>query len=458
MSLTQRFLSLIDTWRPAFCKGQAFFRIREHAVASVSAFGRKTISNLLIFLGRDRCDHTADYRVYSEYKWEPNDLFDPLLEECIKLIKNDTLCLAVDDSRLKKTGKKIPGTGWQKDPLGPPFQVNLIWALRFLQFSAILPLYEDHDLPPRAIPVRFIDAPNIKKPGKRASEEDIAAYKAESQKHNLSTLFVRAVQELRCWLDAKGYAHIKLLITVDGSFCNRTCMSLQLPNTELVARARKNTRLCLRRRQGSGNRFYDPHTFTPEAIRGDGDIKWATADLYYGGKRRAIRYKEVREVLWQGGTKRRPLRLIVLAAIPYVRGGIRHYRQPAYLLTTDLTTPAAKLIQAYLDRWQIEVNFREEKSILGVGEAQVRHERSVSRQPAFQVSVYAALLLASVLEYQDQYHADFGEQPKWRRPGKRPSCRALVGQMRRELIEDSTLMLTLDLSTASIASILRKAA
>jgi hypothetical protein len=65
------------------------------------------------------------------------------------------------------------------------------------------------------------------------------------------------------------------------------------------------------------------------------------------------------------------LRLIVLAPTPYRKrkSSKLYYRQPAYLLTSDLKSNASKLIQIYLDRWQIEVNHREEKDTLGVGQA-----------------------------------------------------------------------------------------
>jgi hypothetical protein len=41
----------------------------------------------------------------------------------------------MDDTILKKTGKKISGTSWRRDPLGPPFQNNFIWGQRFLQIQ-----------------------------------------------------------------------------------------------------------------------------------------------------------------------------------------------------------------------------------------------------------------------------------------------------------------------------------
>lgn len=457
MSLTERFLNLIYTWRPAFCKPEAFKHAQEHALGCISAFGRKTITNFIILFSRDQKDHSADYRFYNTSKWEPNDLFDPLLFEILKLINNNVLELSADDTRLKKTGKKIPGAAWQIDPLGPPFQVNLMWGMRYLQFSAIIPHDSATNRAPRAIPIRFIHAPSVKKPGKKATKEEMKAYKIESKKNNLSTLFVDSLRAIRARLDQAGFSHVLIRVSVDGSYCNKTCLRANIPNVEIIGRCRKNIKLCLPS-SSKGRRFYGEKKFTPEEVRQDEKIKWAKAECYYGGHQREMRYKEVNGVLWQGGSQKRLMRLIVLAPIPYIRGGNRYYRQPAYVLTTDLTTPAEILVQAYLNRWQIEVNFKEEKSVIGVGQAQVWSERSVARQPAFCVAAYAALLLASVLEFQDQHQSEIMRLPKWRKVPARPSCHYLKGLMRKELIENPSLIASLNLSPAAIAAILSKAA
>ena len=108
-----------------------------------------------------------------------------------------------------------------------------------------------------------------------------------------------------------------------------------------------------------------------------------------------MRYKEVCEVYWRTGCRRKDLRLFVLAPIPYtVPWPVpRKNTDPAYLLTTDMLGTPREMVQAYLDRWQIEVNHREEKDTLGVGQAQIRSPRSVPRQPAFVVAAYSALLV-----------------------------------------------------------------
>jgi len=56
-----------------------------------------------------------------------------------------------------------------------------------------------------------------------------------------------------------------------------------------------------------------------------------------------------------------------------------YYRDPAYLLTSVLRGCAHALLQIYFDRWQIEVNHREEKDTLGVGQAQLWNPISVPR-------------------------------------------------------------------------------
>jgi hypothetical protein len=54
----------------------------------------------------------------------------------------------------------------------------------------------------------------------------------------------------------------------------------------------------------------------------------------------------------------------------------------------------ATLLQAYLWRWEIEVNFKDEKTILGCGQAQVRTQDACEKVPAFVTAVYSMLLLA----------------------------------------------------------------
>lgn len=458
MHLLKTYFFIISLWRQSICKESAFERMREHAVGSICSLGRGSVSNLVVWLGRDQQNPSSDYRVYSDYKWKTEDLFDPLLKQTLPYFNDKYVVVGADDTRIRKTGKKIPGTCWGPDRMGPKFQVNLIWSQRYLQFSCLLPLHEHNaSSQPRAIPIRFIHAPPLKKPGKRASIEEQKKYKEQVKTHNLSTLFKDEVKKLRKSVDAQGAADKRLLMVGDGSFCNRICMSIKDDGVEMLARTRKNARLCFAD-QSESRRIYAKEKFTPEQVRKDDTTPWQSVKVFYGAQWRELQYKKVDSCLWQSGTKTQPLKLLVLAPLPYVKGGKRNYRDPAYLLCTDSDAPAQFLIQSYLNRWQIEVNFREEKSIFGLGQAQVRNANSVQKQPAFLVAAYSALLLSSIIAYDDQPHQDFGEQPIWRPPPQRPTARALVGLMRKAIIENPTSIFELGMTKPMIAAIFAKAA
>lgn len=460
MNLIKNLLFIFNLWRPAFCKKAAHRRAIALALASLCCYGRKTITSMVIFLGCSYKIPIADYKFFSKRSWDPNDLFNPILKHAAIYCQGDYICVAADDTKIRKSGKQIPNACWQADPMGPPFQVNLIWGLRYLQMSLLVPLYsENQNTPARALPIRFISAPSIKKPGKKSTEEERQTYRILSKQKNLSTIFVNNVLELRKSMDEIGFEAKTLVMSSDGSFCNKTCMSIDDPRIILLARCRKDAKLCFKASEQS-KRIYDEKKFTPEDVRKDDRILWQTKSFFYGGQWREVKYKEVIKVLWQNGTKKRPLRLIVLAPMPYIKGGKKNYRNPSYILATSIDAPIGVLIQAYLDRWQIEYNHRDEKSILGVGEAQVRNEKSVVKQPAFHVAVYSALLLANIMTYRDKPHEDFGKMPKWREKQRRNrnTCRALVGMLRANILDNPEELEAEGIPKIQIGEIMRQAA
>ena len=124
---------------------------------------------------------------------------------------------------------------------------------------------------------------------------------------------------------------------------------------------------------------------------------------------------------------------MVIAPLGYRprKGAKLLYRDPAYLICTDPELPLSQLLQAYLWRWEIELNFRDEKTLLGVGEAQVRTQPAVETVPALIVAAYAFLLLAGTANGRSSALP----LPKWRTPqtGQRDSTAQMIGVLRSEL-------------------------
>lgn len=457
MTLLDTLLDILQDWSEVFPQDRTCRRAIAQALGTLAAFGRRTLSRAIWAQGHQHEDWSADYKLHARCRWRVADLFQPILQRALAWCRGRYVAVAIDDTRLRKTGRKIPTAAYGRDPMSPKFRINLMWGVRFLQISLLLPLYRLTKASPRAVPIRFEEAPPLKKPRRKASDEQWAEYRHACKEHNLSIQSVAMIGQLRAALDEQHVPHKTLLVVGDNSFCNRTLFTAAWPRTEIIARTRRDIKLC-RPAPLSSRCVYGPFKFTPQEVLANQRIPWQKVRIFYAGHWRKISYKDVSGVLWQSGAKQRPLRMFVIEALPYYLPSRKrnHYRDPAFLLTTDCRGTARELLQPYFDRWQIEVNHREEKDTLGVGQAQLRSRQSVARQPAFVVAAYSALLLAGLIAFGpgrgDQYQA----LPKWRRNACRPSCLDLVTLLRREMNVNKAILqpfgIRLDWKTLGLAA------
>ena len=449
MTLLEKWLDITGAWEGVFPRHRTALRAVRQGLGALACVGRRTLTRIIWANGGEQRGWSAEYFLHSRVNWEPQRLFAPVLKGALPLCPGRLVGVAVDDTKLHKTGRRIKQAFYQRDPLSPPFHPNLILGLRFLQASLLVPLHKRAAAGCRALPIRFEESPCVKRPAKRAPEREWAAYRRQSKEQNLSAHFVAMAGRLRRSLDEAGGARKTLVLSADGSFCNRTVFSAPRDRTEIIARCRKDAVLCRPAPAGAG-RVYGADKFSPERVRLDQDIPWRNAKIFYGGKKRVVRYKEVAPVLWQRGAKRLALRLFVVAPTPYRKrkNAKPYYRGPAYLLTTSLTDRPGDLLQIYFDRWQIEVNHREEKDTLGVGQAQLRNPASVPRQPVLVVAAYSALMLAAMLVFGHKRTEAYAALPKWRRKAQRPSCLDIVTLLRKEMNEHPELLEPLGIKTS----------
>jgi hypothetical protein len=427
-------VSFMLEWETLFAQRRSAHRAIRLALAHSCVLGRRTIARA--FLVRlPHGDWSGDYKLFSRSTWQAQDLFTPVLKQAIALCPGRLLPLATDDTRLPKSGKKVAGAHWGRHPLSPPFHLNLQFGLRYLHTAVLLPLHATDAVSARALPVWFEEVTPVRKPGKNATPEDLQAYRQAVKVNNLSQRAVEMMRQLRRRVDAAGAADKVLVFALDGSYCNQTVFTAELERTVLMARARKDAKLCFAAE--GGRRWYGEEKFTPEQVRQDEGRAWQEVELFHGGKRREVAYKEVKEVLWQRGAGRKRLRLLVVRPTAYrkTKQGRLLYRQAACLLTTDLTSEAGELLQIYFDRWQIEVSHREMKQSGGLGQAQVRVSRSVERQPALTAATYSVVQLAALRRYGAKRGEEFEELPKYQRERSRVSYQEMIRKLRSEVVE-----------------------
>jgi hypothetical protein len=311
---------------------------------------------------------------------------------------------------------------------------------RFLQLSASVPL---SDRTFRLIPVAFCHAPTPSKPSSKASDEELQKYRSAARAMRLPLLAAQQIIALRQYLDAQPGGLQRLLhLYVDGGYVNATVLKKLPPRTTLVGRIRKDAKLYFLPESSATSHVGRPRRYgapapTPEQVRTDETQPWITLDIAISGAPHQMRVKSLGPVLWRTAGLAHVLQIVVIAPLSYRlrKNSKQLYRRPAFLVCTDPGMDLCSIIQGYVQRWDIETNFREEKTLLGVGQAEVRNANSVEAVPAFQVASYAMLLLATLRTSRETQKEDRLPAPKWNADSKAPrftTARA-VNQLRAEM-------------------------
>ena len=400
------------------------------------------MTGLITTSGRQWDDWSADYRLLSQERFDADRVFSVVRRGVAgRLAPQAPLVVALDDTTTRKSGRKIPGAGWRRDPLGPRFRTNVIWGRRFLQLSAIVPAGRE-DAPPRAIPIDLDQVPSVPKPSRQAPEAAWAGYREARRRHGLGRHAVERLAVLRQQMDAEGEGDRPLWACGDGGYTNATVLRSLPRRTAMIGRIRADAVLhpppepaaALARGR---KRSYGRGVVTPEGVRQDEAIPWQTARVYAAGRIHELRFKTVGPLLWRAAGPGIPMRLLVIAPLAYrpSKGHRLLYRKPAYLICTALEIPPEDVLKAYVARWDIEVNFRDEKQLFGLDEAQVRTEPGARLAPALAVSAYALLLLAGLRAFGANGLPQTVPPPKWRTrtPPARATTASLTNHLRFEL-------------------------
>ena len=398
--MKDEFEYLFNSSKSAFINESSWRKALQLALGELTCLGRHTITGWLTANGQQFSDWSSAYRLFSQQKINTSELFNTALKATIgELDRPSNVVVSMDDTILKKTGKKIPGTAWRRDPLGPPFHCNFIWGQRFIQLSMALPEHQGLSRC-RAIPIDLHHCPTVKRPKKSSNEDEHKMYLEEKKKQKLSTKGQERLHKLRKDLDDQSLQDTNIIVGVDGSYTNKEVLKNLPDRMTLIGRIRKDTKLYLlpnSSEKTGRKRVYGEQLPTPEEIRQSDDYPWMSVKAWAAGKEHNFDVKVVKNLKWRSAGQRHTLQLVVIRPLGYrlTKSSRLLYREPGYLLCTDKNLDISQLLQAYLWRWEIEVNFKEEKTLLGCGQAQIRNPNSIESVPSFIVAVYAFLLLAS---------------------------------------------------------------
>jgi SRSO17 transposase len=402
---------LLSLFRPCFTQ-PSFQTFCALVVGSLTRIKSHTVTGMLRAAGMaGEWHHSRAHRFFSRVRWSPDRLGLVALELIAKRLANEgELCLAIDDTLLKRYGPKVFGRCLNYDgssQLGGPKSRRVAWGNSWVVAGVVveLPFLE------RAIclPVLF----RLWRPGEGPTQVELACE------------LVKVV--------AQADPNRRLVVLADGAYAGGALAPAKLPrNVCLVLRARRDIRLDApaprppRRLPGrprlKGERL--------PSLRGLAAVGagWRQARVERYGQREAVELISQRGLWWRVW-REAPVKLVAL------RDPSADDQIDAVLISSDPKMPAERIVELYAKRWAIEVAFRDAKQLGGVGEAQNRTRRAVERSAPF---AFLGLTVA-VVWYALAGHAP-GDVDKrrrsapWYRTKRQPSVEDMLVKLRRVVI------------------------
>jgi hypothetical protein len=392
--LLPELFALLAVHRAAFGQERPYQRCVALVLGWVGAFGRHTITQVLLALGLGEADWTAFYRLFSRVRVDYDRLTTCLLEQTLAVAAGDAPYLVgLDATQVPRHSRTMPGTTWLRHLGTAVFAAGLHRAQRFSHL-AWLPLPAETGFS-RAVSLRLIPA--------------FPAKAIPAAGHPPCTEWAAGVAQLlwlRQALDAAGRAGQRVLALGDGQYSTTKLWAALPERVSVLARCAKNRALYAlpseweQPRRGR-RRVYGARRPRPAAwlaVRGG----WQRTTLAVRGRQIPIQYRVDGPCLVTGAAAQ-PLYLLVVKGSDPARG--RKKRPATFWLVSavrdtpegwGLPWPAADLLAWAWQRWELEVAHRELKTGFGLGEVQCWSAHGAVLTVQWTAWVYAVLVLAGL--------------------------------------------------------------
>jgi DDE superfamily endonuclease len=404
--------SLLSLFRPCFTQPS----FQTFCVLAVGLLGRvraRTVTGMLAATGlAGEWHHSRAHRLFSRARWS----CDRVGLVALGLIagrlvdEGEPLCLAVDDTLIKRFGPRVFGRHRNYDGaarVAGPGSQRIAWGNSWVVAGVVV------ELPflRRAIclPVAF----RLWRPGHGPTQVELA--------RELVALIAGACPERR------------LIALADGAYAGSALAPAQLPeNVTLVVRARRDTRLHRppppRRRGDIGRPRLKGKALPSLREMAAAGARWRRAQVKAYGQGQSVELIEQRGLWWAAWG---PARVKTVA----LRDRRSHDQIELVLICSEPNLSPVRIVELYARRWSIEVAFRDAKQLVGVGEAQNRTRRAVERTAPFG---FLCLTLA-IVWYALSGHApdDISERRRrspWYRTKREPSVEDMLAKLRRTII------------------------
>ena len=91
MTLLKTFLEIVSGWHAVFPQKRSSMRAIRQALGSLVCLGRRTVSRIIWTNGGEQRSWGAEYFLHSHCRWQPQQLFTPILERALPFARDATL-------------------------------------------------------------------------------------------------------------------------------------------------------------------------------------------------------------------------------------------------------------------------------------------------------------------------------------------------------------------------------
>jgi DDE superfamily endonuclease len=391
----------------AGCFTQPTFRtFRALLIGFIATVGEHTITGCLVACGMaGHWHHSRAHRFFAHARWSPDQLGLVLLDFVVERLVPDgaPLLIAIDDTLLKRSGRRVWGTAWHHDGA-----VHAPW--RWLAWGNC-----------SVVAAVVVSLPFLSRPVALPLLCRLWT-KREQTKCQLASELVALI--------AARHPQRQLQIVGDGHFAS---LALLCP-TEITLTARLRTNAALhelappRTRKRGRPRAMGAKLPSLSEIATDPDTVWETAQVRRYGQTATVRIHRL-TCLWYRTYRDRPLTVLLVSdpasKEPYELA----------LVSTDLSASSVELVERFARRWSIEVAFEDAKQLLGVGEARNRTEQAVKRTAPFGLLCLSLTIIWYALYgHSPTDVADHRARAPWYRTKATPSTADMLAKLRRTII------------------------
>jgi len=370
LNLPASLAGLLLALRPVFT-GPSFATFCGLAAGLAGQVRRRTVCGMLLGAGLSRCwPHDRAHYFFARAAWQLDELGLAVARLVVALLvpAGAAITVAVDDSVFRRSGRKVHGAAWQHDGSSPA-RNKLSFGTCFVTCGIVVAL--PFCSRPLCLPVLArLHVPGRGRQGRRARRQAAAASTVTTAAA-LVSLLAGAFPGRAVHVAADAHYHGPALRHLP----EQVTWTTRLPKNAVLyqlapPRVRKPGRP-----PRKGPRL---GTWAEMAA----SAAWTPAAVHIYGRDTAEDLAEV-TCLWYGCLDTITVRVIL------ARGATATLA----LVSTDLATPAAALVERYAARWSIEQAFADARNILGAGEARTRTRRAVERTVPFALIVHTLVVL-----------------------------------------------------------------